>query len=85
MWSTWRLSQSVRTRPSELMGIQHDAVAFYFDRVVAGIGTAIEQEIETAQQKSKNAAGAAVKAQLVLNKWLRAEGGARYRDPMASR
>ena len=65
------------------MGIRHDAVAYYFDRVVVGIGTAIEAEIEAAQQKSKNAQGAAVKAQLVLNKWLRAEGGARYRDPAA--
>lgn len=73
----------MRTRPSELMGIRHDAVALYFDRVVVSIGTAIEQEIEEAQQKSKNPRGASMKAQLVLNRWLRAEGGARYRDPMA--
>ncbi len=65
------------------MGIRQDAVAFYFDRVVANIGTMIESEIEEAQAKSKNSKGAAVKAQLVLNRWLRAEGGARYRDPMA--
>lgn len=65
------------------MGIQHDAVAFYFDRVVTSIGTAIESEIQDAQEKSKTKKAAAVKAQLVLNRWLRAEGGARYRDPMA--
>lgn len=65
------------------MGIRHDAVAYYFDRVVTNIGTTIESEIEEAQSKSKNSTGAAVKAQLVLNRWLRAEGGARYRDPMA--
>ena len=79
----WRLSQSVRTRPSELMGIRHTAVAFYFDRVVVSIGTAIESDIQEAQAKSKNNKAASVKAQLVLNRWLRAEGGARYRDPMA--
>ncbi len=65
------------------MGIGHDAVAFYLDRVVTSVGTAIEAEIEAAQEKSKNKRGAAMKAQLVLNRWLRAEGGARYRDPMA--
>jgi hypothetical protein len=65
------------------MGVRHDAVAFYLDRVVASIGTAIEAEIQVAQAKSKNQKGADMKAQLVLNKWLRAEGGARYRDPVA--
>ena len=64
------------------MGIRHDAVAFYFDRVVTSVGTMIEAEIEAAQEKSKTKKSAAVKAQLVLNRWLRAEGGARYRDPM---
>jgi hypothetical protein len=64
------------------MGIRNDAVAFYFDRVVANIGTAIEAEIETAQKKCKTDAAARVKAQLVLNRWFRAEGGAKYRDPM---
>ncbi len=83
MWNTWRLSQNLHCRPSELMGIRSDAVAFYFDRVVASVGTAIESEIQDAQAKSKNNKAAAVKAQLVLNRWLRAEGGARYRDPMA--
>jgi hypothetical protein len=50
---------------------------------VASIGTAIEAEIQVAQEKSKNQKGAEMKAQLVLNKWLRAEGGARYKDPVA--
>jgi hypothetical protein len=83
MWQTWRLSQSIRCRPSELADIRHGVVAFYFDRVVASIGQTIEAEIEVAQEKSKNRQGAAVKAQLVLNRWLRAEGGAKYRDPAA--
>ena len=83
MWSAWKLSKHLRTRPSELLGIRHDAVAYYFDQVVVAVGTMIEAEIETAQQKSKNQKGAAMKAQMVLNRWLRAEGGARYRDPMA--
>lgn len=73
----------MRTRPSELLGIRHDAVAYYFDRVVVLIGTTIESEIEEAQQNSKSKKAGAMKAQLVLNRWLRAEGGARYRDPMA--
>lgn len=65
------------------MGTRHDAVAFYLDRVVVHIGTMIESEIQDAQEKSKTKKSAAMKAQLVLNRWLRAEGGARYRDPMA--
>ena len=65
------------------MGIRHDAVAFYFDRTVASVGSAIEAEIEAAQEKSKTKKSAAMKAQIVLNRWLRAEGGARYKDPVA--
>jgi len=79
----WGLSQRLRTRPSEILNIRHDAVAFYFDRVVVKIGTTIDAEIEAAQEKSKTKKAAMVKAQLVLNRWLRAEGGAKYRDPAA--
>ena len=64
------------------MGVRHDAAAFYLDRVVVSVGTMIEAEMEAAQEKSKNKKAAALKAQIVLNRWLRAEGGARYRDPM---
>lgn len=67
------------------MGVRHDAVAFYFDRAVASVGNAIEADIDAAQEKSKTKKAAGMKAQLVLNRWLRAEGGARYKDPMAAR
>lgn len=77
------MSQSIKTRPSQLLDIQHGAVAYYFDRVVTHIGTTIDAEIEAAQQDSKNQKGAQIKAQLVLNRWLRAEGGAKYKDPAA--
>ena len=36
------------------------------------------------QAKTKSDKGRQVKAQLVLNRWLRSEGGAKYRDPFKS-
>lgn len=47
------------------------------------VGQQIENEIEAAQKKKKSDKGQQMAAQLVLNRWLRAEGGARYRDPVA--
>ena len=75
------MSQSLHARPSQLLAVSHSAAAFYLDRAVAGVGRMIEAEIEAATRNAKNEQAAAMKAQMVMNKWLRAEGGARYRDP----
>lgn len=77
------MSKEISARPSAIWGCRSPLGAFYFDRVVMNVGTAIDGEIEKAQNKSKSERGAAMKAQLVLNRWLRTEGGARYRDPAA--
>jgi hypothetical protein len=84
VWELFNLAKSLRTRPSDLLGIRHPAVRFYFDRVIVGVGQSIEAEIEMAQRNCKTDSAAAGKAQLVLNKWLRAEGRAKYKDPAAS-
>ena len=84
LWEAWTLSQSLRQRPSSLYAIRSSVTAFYFDRVVTGVGRQIESEIEAAQAKTKSDKGRQVKAQLVLNRWLRSEGGAKYRDPFKS-
>lgn len=83
MWDLFNLAKTLRTRPSDLLGIQHTAVRFYFDRVIVGVGQTIEAEIQTAQKNCKTDTAAAGKAQLVLNRWLRTEGRAKYKDPAA--
>jgi hypothetical protein len=83
VWDLFNLSKSLRARPSDLLGIRHNAVRFYFDRVIVGVGQTIEAEIQIAQKNCKTDTAAAGKAQLVLNRWLRTEGRAKYKDPAA--
>jgi hypothetical protein len=63
-----------------MMGIRHRATAFYFDRVVVGVGRTIDAEIDKATENCKTSTAAAGKAQLVLNRWFRTEGRARYKS-----
>lgn len=77
------MSQTYQTRPSELLAVHHPLTAFYLDRVIMNTGSQIEGEIEAAQKRKKSEKSQQMAAQLVLNRWLRAEGGARYRDPAA--
>jgi len=83
VWELWNLSKSLQTRPCDLLNVKHPATRFYFDRVIVGVGQSIEAEIEAAQKNCKTDTAAAGKAQLVLNRWLRTEGRAKYKDPAA--
>jgi len=66
-----------------LLALDNPISAFYLDRVVVTIGRTIDAEIEEATEGAKTRTGAAGKAQMVLNRWMRTEGKARYRDPAA--
>lgn len=78
------MADTYHCRPSELLGLQGDPVtAFYVDRALFAFGTTIDSELEKAAEKGKTDASRAMKQQMVLNRWLRAEGGGRFRDPAA--
>lgn len=78
------MAEKFQCRPSELLGLQGDAVtAFYVDRALYRFGTAIDAEMEKAAEKGKTDQSRAMKQQMVLNRWLRAEGGGRFKDPAA--
>jgi len=75
------MAKDLSQRPSELAGFRHPVTSFYFDRAIYNVGSQIESEIEKAQSRKKSEKGAQMAAQMVLNRWLRSEGAARYRDP----
>jgi len=75
------MAKELHQRPSDLVGCRHPVTAYYFDRAIFDVGSQIESEIEKAQSRKKSDKGAQMAAQMVLNRWLRSEGAARYRDP----
>lgn len=88
MWEAYSLAKQLKTRPSELYGVEDELTAWSFDRAVQTFGQALEAAIRTATKKTKNQAAADRKAQQTLDKWLssadtKAVPG-RFRDPMAT-
>jgi hypothetical protein len=79
------MAQTYHCRPSDLVGPLHPLTAFYLDRAIFAFGQEIEADLEAAGKKAKNEKGASVKQQMVLNRWLRTEGGGRFKDPAARR
>jgi hypothetical protein len=57
--------------------------SFFLDRALFRFGTEIDAELEAVASKAKTERGRSTKQQLVLNRWLRTEGGGRYKDPAA--
>ena len=82
------MGKQLRTRPSEIYGIEDELTAWSFDRAVQTFGGALEDALRTATKKTKNQAAADRKAHAELDKWLssadtKAVPG-RFRDPMAT-
>ncbi|QPX61871.1 tail assembly chaperone [Microbacterium phage DannyDe] len=80
--------KQLRTRPSELYGVDDELTAWSFDRAVQTFGTALENRLHEVTRKQKNQAAANRKAHQELDKWLasadtKAVPG-RFRDPMAT-
>lgn len=79
-------------RPSALLGLvstgvpDHDAQrAFFLDRAVFLFGSALEEALEVAGEKSKTKKGREAKVAMELSKWLAEPGETRgrFRDPAA--
>lgn len=70
MWEAWKLSQTYRTRPSELYGIDDEVTAWCFDRAVYLFGSQLDAELREASDGAKSKSQARSRSQRVLTKWL---------------
>lgn len=85
MWQAWRLSQTYRVRPSNLLGLDPEGVeALYLDRAVYVFGTAVESSIEGARE-GKTGSQAQSAAMGALNRWLGKDDAQAFRQPEATR
>jgi hypothetical protein len=77
------MSQSLRSRPSILLGIENVALAFYFDRAVWSFGSNLQYLLDKAESEAKTPAAAKSKKVLILSSWI-TDGHQqnRFRDPM---
>jgi hypothetical protein len=71
------MSQSYRSRPSEIFGCDDALAAFYFDRAVWTWGARVQHEIQQAQNANTPTAQAN-KLAIVNMKWL---GQVKFADP----
>jgi hypothetical protein len=82
----WQQSKAFHCRPSELLHIEDELTAYYFDRAIFTFGKAVEAELERVSQQGKGKskrtqAQINMARQQVLNRWV---GGPRqFRDPAA--
>lgn len=88
MWEAFQMGKQLRTRPSEIYGIEDELTAWSFDRAVQTFGQALENQLQKVSEKSKNKTSGQRKAQQELDKWLSsadiAPAKGRFRDPMAT-
>jgi len=87
MWEVWSLSQSLRVRPSDALGLRDRFVAFCVDRAVWTFAKTVEEAMDQAESRlPKNAKDRAhVNArQRVLDQYLgvvASEQPSRFRSP----
>lgn len=79
------MSQSLRCRPSQLLKIKNDILAFCFDRAIWKFGATLENQLEEVANKAKKPATANARKQMLLSQWL-SEPGSKgfYKDPAAA-
>lgn len=86
LWEAHQLGKSLKTRPSEIYGIDDELVAWSFDRAVTTFGSALENKLHQVTEKTKNRTSGQRKAQQELDKWLASadtkDAPGRFRDPM---
>ncbi len=64
------MAQTFSVRPSEVLGVVDEVVAFFVDRAVFYFGTSVEADVEQAE-KSRKTEGAKQLARTVrMNSWL---------------
>lgn len=78
LWTTWTACKDYRCRPSELLGIVEQPLAFFFDRAVRTFGAHVERELEKAGAGKKSEGQRQMAQNMVLQKWL---GMGRFASP----
>lgn len=84
------MGKQLRTRPSEIYGIDDELTAWCFDRAIQTFGQALENRLHEIGEKAKNRKQGQMKAHQEIQKWLSSgdtkaqRGQGRFRDPMAT-
>ncbi len=73
----WGLSKTYGTRPSILLGVADETMAFFLDRAVYYFGSSVEADVEEAEKGRKTASSKALVRTVRMNSWL---GISQYRS-----
>lgn len=80
LWQLYGLAKTWGCRPSELVGIESDWVAFCFDRAVATFGNALKSELDGVE--GKDAKAIQRRREQILRIWIpEAAAKRKFRDP----
>jgi hypothetical protein len=71
----WQQSKDYRSRPSQLMGIDEQPLAYFIDRAVWAFGSRVEAEVRKVQAGDKSERQKEMAGRMVMNRWL---GGALF-------
>lgn len=69
-WRLFRLAKELNCRPSALLGIKNDYVAFCLDEAIVEFGTALDNALDKGTEGAKNRRQAEGRAKHILEKWL---------------
>lgn len=81
LWNLYKLAKTWVVRPSDLLNVKDDYIAFCIDEAVATFGDEIEAELQDARDDAKTKAQALLAQQQVLSRYIGIRP--KYRDPVA--
>lgn len=70
MWELWLLSQKIRQRPSDILGVDGSAARYFLDRAVWLFGVSVEDDLNIIERYEKDQKIANSKRRRTLNLWL---------------
>lgn len=86
VWEIWQRSQTFRSKPSELIGLDSPVKAFFFDRALWIFCRKVENEMQEAEGREKNPKLAKAARTRVFNNYI--HGGVQpgqFKDPAAAK
>lgn len=84
LWETWNIAKTFSCRPSELLSIEDNLVAYYIDRSTFIFGIGVENRMDEAEENTKSAKAARAARQRVLDGILKKNQTAenkKFREP----
>lgn len=67
VWQLWQQSQSLRCRPSDLLGIRGSVRRFYFDRGIHKFGMRVENALSAAEASVRGKGKSGKSNQIMVN------------------